>query len=159
VFGIGRELNEKQWRATLRQLVAMGHLRPDSEAFGALKLTDTARGVLKGETEVMLREETPGSRLRAIRTKSRRGDIAPVSGTADKAGDPTLLGTLRAWRSQVARSRGVPAYVVLHDSTIDGIAASRPTTLAQLRGIPGIGDKKLEHYGDELLALVKAVAA
>ena len=159
VFGIGRELNEKQWRATLRQLVAMGHLRPDSEAFGALKLTDTARGVLKGETEVMLREETPGSRLRAIRTKSRRGDIATVPGAADKAGDPTLLGTLRAWRSQVARSRGVPAYVVLHDSTIDGIAASRPTTLAQLRGIPGIGDKKLEHYGDELLALVKAVAA
>jgi ATP-dependent DNA helicase RecQ len=159
VFGIGRELNEKQWRATLRQLVAMGHLRPDSEAFGALKLTDTARGVLKGETEVMLREETPGSRLRATRTKSRRGDIAPISGAADTAGDPTLLGALRAWRSQVARTRGVPAYVVLHDSTIDGIAASKPTTLAQLRGIPGIGDKKLEHYGDELLALVKAASA
>jgi ATP-dependent DNA helicase RecQ len=159
VFGIGRELNEKQWRAALRQLVAMGHLRPDSEAFGALKLTDTARGVLKGETEVMLREETPGSRLRAVRTKSRRGDIAPVSAAAGKAGDPTLLGALRAWRSQVARTRGVPAYVVLHDSTIDGIAASRPTTLTQLRGIPGIGDKKLEHYGDELIALVKASRA
>jgi ATP-dependent DNA helicase RecQ len=56
----------------------------------------------------------------------------------------------------VARQRGVPAYVVLHDATIDGIAAVRPTTSAQLRGIPGIGDKKLEHYGDELLALVKA---
>ena len=56
----------------------------------------------------------------------------------------------------MARQRGVPAYVVLHDSTIDGIAASRPTTLAELRDIPGIGDKKLEHYGDELIALVKA---
>src|SRR6195256_5688584 len=77
VFGIGAELNEKQWRAALRQLVAMGHLRPDSEAFGALKLTETARGVLKGETEVWLREEAPGSRIRASRTKSRRGDIAP----------------------------------------------------------------------------------
>src|ERR1700729_4360150 len=76
VFGIGAELNEKQWRAVIRQLVAMGHLQPDAEAFGALKLTDTARGVLKGETEVMLREETPGSRLRASRTKSRRGDLA-----------------------------------------------------------------------------------
>lgn len=61
---------------------------------------------------------------------------------------------LQAWRAQVARSRGVPAYVVLHDSTIDGIAASRPTTLTQLREIPGFGDKKLEHY--ELIALVKA---
>ena len=60
---------------------------------------------------------------------------------------------------QIARKRGVPAYVVLHDSTIDGIATSRPTTLTQLRGIPGIGDKKLEHYGDELIALVKTAVA
>jgi ATP-dependent DNA helicase RecQ len=159
VFGIGRELNEKQWRAALRQLVAMGHLRPDSEAFGALKLTETARGVLKGETEVMLREQAEGTRIRATRTKSRRGDIvAPPDGRGVTA-SPTLVGALRAWRSEVARKRAVPAYVVLHDSTIDGIASLRPTTSAQLRGIPGIGDKKLEHYGDELIALVKASRA
>ncbi len=156
VFGIGRELNEKQWRSALRQLVAMGHLQADSEAFGALKLTETARGVLKGETEVLLREHAAGSRLRATRIKSRRGDIAPQAAGQGEAGNPALIGALRTWRSQVARQRGVPAYVVLHDATIDGIATARPTTLAQLRGIPGIGDKKLEHYGDELLALVKA---
>ncbi len=156
VFGIGAELNEKQWRAALRQLVAMGHLKPDSEAFGALKLTDTARGVLKGETEVMLREEVAGVRVRATRTKSRRGDIAPQIAGQAGAGNPALVSALRVWRSEVARTRGVPAYVVLHDATIDGIAASRPTTQDQLRGIPGIGDKKLEHYGDELIALVKA---
>jgi ATP-dependent DNA helicase RecQ len=156
VFGIGRELNERQWRAALRQLVAMGHLQPDGEAFGALKLTDTARGVLKGETEVMLREAAAGSRNRPSRTKSRRGDIAQLSDGRAEAGNPNLIGALRAWRSEVARKRGVPAYVVLHDSTIDGIATSRPTTPEQLRGIPGIGDKKLEHYGDELIALVKA---
>src|SRR5713226_3946183 len=156
VFGIGRELNERQWRAALRQLVAMGHLAPDSEAFGALKLTDTARGVLKGETEVMLREEAAGSRIRASRTRSRRGDIAPQAAGQGETVNAALLGALRTWRSVMARKRGVPAYVVLHDSTIDGIAASRPTTLEQLRGIPGIGDKKLEHYGNELLALVKA---
>jgi len=156
VFGIGAELNEKQWRGAIRQLVAMGHLQPDAEAFGALKLTETARGVLKGETEVMLREEAAGSRHRPSRTKSRRGDIASVSAGQGKAGDPSLIGALRAWRSDVARQRGVPAYVVLHDATIDGIAASRPTTPGQLRNIPGIGDKKLEHYGDELIALVKA---
>jgi ATP-dependent DNA helicase RecQ len=156
VFGIGSELNEKQWRGVIRQLVAMGHLVADSEAFGALKLTDSARGVLKGETEVMLREQAPGTRIRATRTKSRRGDIAPnVAGQAEAA-NPTLVGALRAWRSEVARKRGVPAYVVLHDATIEGIAASRPTTLTQLRDIPGIGDKKLEHYGDELIALVRA---
>jgi len=156
VFGIGAELNEKQWRGAIRQLVAMGHLQPDAEAFGALKLTETARGVLKGETEVMLREEAAGSRHRPSRTKSRRGDIASVSAGQGKSGDPSLIGALRAWRSEVARQRGVPAYVVLHDATIDGIAASRPTTPGQLRNIPGIGDKKLEHYGDELIALVKA---
>jgi ATP-dependent DNA helicase RecQ len=156
VFGIGAELNEKQWRAALRQLVAMGHLRADGEAFGALKLTETARGVLKGETEVMLREQAAGSRIRATRTKSRRGDLAQPPAGRGETGSPTLLAALRAWRSQVARERGVPAYVVLHDSTIDGIATARPATPTQLRGIPGIGDKKLEHYGDELIALVKA---
>jgi ATP-dependent DNA helicase RecQ len=153
VFGIGAELNEKQWRAVTRQLVALGYLQADSEAYGALKLTETARGVLKGETEVMLREETAGTG-RAPRARSRRGDLAPPRG-AD-SGDPDLLAVLRAWRSEVARKRNVPAYVVLHDATMDGIATARPTTPAQLRGIPGIGDKKLEHYGDELIALVTA---
>ena len=155
VFGIGRELNEKQWRAALRQLVAMGHLAPDSEAFGALKLTETARGVLKGETEVMLREQTADTRVRASHVKSRRGDLAPASPGRAQTGHPALLAALRAWRSETARQRGVPAYVVLHDSTIDGIASLRPATLTQLRDIPGIGDKKLEHYGDALIALVK----
>jgi ATP-dependent DNA helicase RecQ len=158
VFGIGRELNEKQWRAALRQLVAMGHLRADGEAFGALKLTESSRGVLKGEAEIWLREAAASSRNRAIRSKSRRGDLAaaPANGAA---GDPALHAALKAWRSEIARKRGVPAYVVLHDSTIDGIAAARPSTLNALRNIPGIGDKKLEHYGDELLALVRAADA
>ena len=156
VFGIGAELNEKQWRGVIRQLVAMGHLEADSEAFGALKLTESARGVLKGETEVMLRETPEGTRVRASRTKSRRGDPASRAAGQTATGDPGLQAALRAWRSEIARKRGVPAYVVLHDATIDGIAASRPATLSQLRNIPGIGDKKLEHYGDELITLVKA---
>ena len=61
---------------------------------------------------------------------------------------------LRSWRAGVARARNVPAYVVLHDATIDGIASEHPTTLDQLREIPGIGDKKLEHYGADILAIV-----
>src|SRR6267154_2341323 len=156
VFGIGAELNEKQWRSVVRQLVAMGHLQADSEAFGALKLTETARAVLKGETEVMLREAPAGARVRGSRSKSRRGDLAPRATGEGRSNDAGLQTDLRAWRSEIARKRGVPAYVVLHDSTIDGIAASRPTTLNELRNIPGIGDKKLEHYSDELIALVKA---
>ena len=156
VFGVGRELNEKQWRVVLRQLIAMGHLRSDNEAYGALKLTETARGVLRGETEVWLREEQEGTRNRAIRAKSRRGDLAPASPGQTKAADPALYAALKAWRTETARKRSVPAYVVLHDSTIDGIAAVRPATLAELRGIAGIGDKKLEHYGVELMEVINA---
>ena len=155
-FGVGRELNEKQWRVVLRQLIAMGHLRSDNEAYGALKLTETARGVLRGETEVWLREEQEGTRNRAIRAKSRRGDLAPASPGQTKAADPALYAELKAWRTATARKRSVPAYVVLHDSTIDGIAAVRPATLAELRGIAGIGDKKLEHYGVELMEVINA---
>jgi ATP-dependent DNA helicase RecQ len=151
VFGIGRELNERQWRAAMRQLVAMGHLQSDREAFGALKLTDSARGVLKGETEILLREAVADARNRPSRSKSRRGDLAP---SPAGSGHPGLLGTLRAWRSEVARKHGVPAYVVLHDATIEDIATARPKTKEQLRGIPGIGDKKLERYGQELIELV-----
>jgi ATP-dependent DNA helicase RecQ len=152
VFGVGRELNEKQWRVVLRQLLALGHLRADHEAYGALKLTGSARGVLRGETEVWLREEQEGRRNRAVST--RRGNLADASPGPTRGADRALLEALRAWRSETARKRGVPAYVVLHDSTLDGIAAVRPATLAGLRGIAGIGDKKLEHYGAELLALI-----
>jgi ATP-dependent DNA helicase RecQ len=152
VFGIGHELNERQWRSALRQLVAMGHLQADSEAFGALKLTDSARGVLKGETEVLLREKAIGAR--SSRTRLKRGDSAPSK--PGDAGDAILIDKLRTWRSEVARKHGVPAYVVLHDATIDGIASLRPRTQEQLRGIPGIGDKKLERYGHDLIALVNA---
>ena len=157
VFGVGADLNERQWRAALRQLVAMGHLRADSEAFGALKLTESARGVLKGETEVLLREE-PSRRERGSRRGSRRGGTSAGAGGQSSAVNPDLLASLKAWRSQTARERGVPAYVVLHDATIEGIAASCPQTLAALRGIAGIGDTKLQHYGDALLALVRAAA-
>jgi ATP-dependent DNA helicase RecQ len=155
VFGVGVELNQKQWRAVMRQLVAQGHLHADSEAFGALKLTGSARGVLRGETVVMLREETARASGRAG-SRSRRGGEASAARPSGEgtAGQSQLLGILRSWRSETARKLNMPAYVVLHDATLEGIAATRPTTHAQLRGISGIGDKKLERYGDELIALV-----
>lgn len=148
VFAIGSELTEKQWRAVMRQLVARGFLYADAEQFNSLKLTESARGVLKGEIELMFREEAAG---RSPRKNSRRGALAaPKSDNADA----DLVSRLRAWRAGVARERNVPAYVVLHDATIDGIASEHPTTLSQLREIQGIGDKKLEHYGADILAIV-----
>lgn len=156
VFGIGGELNEKQWRSALRQLVAMGHLRANSEAFGALELTDSARAVLKGETEVSLREKAIG--VRVGRRRSKGDDPGSRILGPSEAHNAILIDKLRAWRSEVARKQGIPAYVVLHDATIDGIASLRPRTREQLRGVAGIGDKKLERYGRELIELVNTEA-
>jgi ATP-dependent DNA helicase RecQ len=156
VFGVGLELNDRQWRTVIRQLVALGHLLPDSEAFGALKLTATSRGVLKGETEVMLREDTPSksgkSKINGKATKRANSELAePRTSHAS-----SLLAALRAWRSGVARKDGVPAYVVLHDATLEGIVDILPKTHSQLRTVSGIGDRKLERYGDVLLELVRS---
>jgi len=167
VFGVGAELNEKQWRAVIRQLVGLGLLQPDSEAFGALKLTGSARSVLKGEREVMLREQAAASSTRKRATKegtSKRNTssaaASPVlAGNYKKPRDANLLGALRAWRTSIAKQRKVPAYVILHDATLEGIASTRPNSHDQLRAVAGIGDKKLEHYGDALLSLVRSAAS
>jgi ATP-dependent DNA helicase RecQ len=154
----------------VRQLVSLGHLQPDSEAFGALKLTPSARGVLKGESEVMLREETAAGspRKRVIKANTiRRGtalsSASPGSSAVHdkyhKNGEENLIRVLRNWRSGMARKHGVPAYVVLHDATLEGIASFRPQTHDQLRAVTGNGDKKLERYGDALLSLVRSEAS
>jgi ATP-dependent DNA helicase RecQ len=153
VFGVGSELTDRQWRSVLRQLVALGHLRSDSEAFGGLKLTESSRGVLRGETVIMLREDRSATKSRKRdRAKAQATSAAPSGSTASAS----LFAALRSWRSATAREHGVPAYVILHDATLEGIAAVRPKTRDQLRGVSGIGDKKLEHYGDALLELVRA---
>ena len=149
VFGVGTELTERQWRAVIRQLVAQGHLQSDAE-FGGFKLSETSRGVLRGETQVMLREEA--ERKRIPRSRTRQAAAATAAGPFS----PALFAALRSWRSDTAREHNVPAYVILHDATLEGIAAARPQTLDQLRAIPGIGDKKLERYGRALLVIVQA---
>src|SRR5262249_40355858 len=101
VFGVGLELNEKQWRTVLRQVAALGHLGDDGDAFGAVTVSESGRGLLRGEIEVMLREETADSRNSAIRNSSKRGDLAPAP--HGKAGDPALHAALRAWRANTAR--------------------------------------------------------
>jgi ATP-dependent DNA helicase RecQ len=150
-FGIGADRDERQWRAVFRQLVALGHLWADGEAFGALKLTPTARQVLKGETSVMLREQA------ARPARAKRGKKSSARETAGAAApDSALLRALRAWRLGVAREHGVPAFVVFHDGTLETIAALRPGTREALRGVSGVGEKKLERYGEALLEVVRS---
>jgi ATP-dependent DNA helicase RecQ len=146
VFGAGSDLDEATWRTVFRQLVALGFARPDHDAYGGLRLTETARAVLKGEQQVEMR--------RAVnRAKPKR---SRVSTTVALAGvDADLLSRLKAWRSGQARAQSVPPYVVFHDSTLSAIAAAQPKDMNALSGIAGIGAKKLERYGPALLELLR----
>jgi len=148
-FGIGAERSAREWRAIARQCIALGLLEVDHDAYGALRLAAESRAVLKGERTVSLREWREPKR--SARKKAFK-EALPGEAQA-------LFERLRAWRAETARSHGVPAYVIFHDATLREIAQARPSSLAELRRIPGIGAKKLEAYGGEIVGLVSAFTA
>jgi len=149
-YGIGKELSEKDWRAVLRQLVALGYLEIDHASYGALKLSPSSRAVLKGEQTVLLRKQEEKKTLRETRGKSPTAQL-------DNNGQ-TLFESLRAWRAATAKEHGLPAYVIFHDATLAEIAHLCPQSPAQLRQISGIGARKLESYGAALINLCQAHA-
>jgi len=151
-FGVGADRSETQWRAVFRQLIALGFLEADADAYGAFKLTEAARGVLTGTTRVSLREEAP--RAKGGGKRAARGTTKPSLAAAGP-GAQGLLDALRAWRLKTAQEHGVPAFVIFHDSTLGAIAAAQPRDVADLRGISGIGATKLERYGQALLDVVR----
>ena len=146
-FGIGTDLDDKTWKSLFRQLIARGLLAVDHERFNALALTESARPLLRGEASLQVRVPT-------TRRKSRR---EPRIVGRDARHD-ALYEKLRNWRAETARERNVPAYVIFHDATLLEIAQLRPASLDQLSQISGVGDRKLEAYGELLLALVGADA-
>jgi ATP-dependent DNA helicase RecQ len=148
-FGIGADLSEADWRLVLRQLVAQHLVEVDYDTFNVLRLTEGSRAVLKGERRVELRRPSDKP-PRARRDKRRAGD--PAATLAD--GDSAVFERLRAWRAQIAREHGVPAYVVFHDATLRAIAEARPRAPADLQGISGVGAAKLARYGEDLLRVV-----
>ncbi len=155
-FGIGSEFSEVQLRGVLRQLIAIGALAVDTEAFNTLKLTDGSRAVLKGESSVALRESVSAPAPRkARREKSARGAASPAAASLDSAGQARFA-ALKAWRAEVAREHNLPAYVIFHDATLAAIAQRAPATLEDLQGISGIGAKKLEAYGADVLRVSAA---
>jgi len=155
-FGIGAEFSETQLRGVLRQLIATGALAVDGQAFNTLKLTDGSRPVLKGETAVQLRESVslPAASRRSRRTDAAKAAPAVAAGLTDSG--QTRFAALKAWRSEVARAHNLPAYVIFHDATLAAIAALAPRTLDDLQGISGMGAKKLEAYGAEVLRVLGA---
>jgi ATP-dependent DNA helicase RecQ len=145
VFGIGADLDDAAWRGVFRQLVALGLVEVDHAAYGALKLAEAARPVLRGETRVQMRELSERA-PKPRRGRSRGDDGLPPA-------DAALLERLKAWRLAEARTQAVPAYVILHDSTLVEIARRHPRRTSDLAGVPGIGARKLERYGEALLAV------
>ncbi len=149
VFGVGTDLDDTTWRGVFRQLVALGYASPDHEAYGALRLSEASRPVLRGEKRIEMRRIMP--RKDKATARRRVPDADTIS-----AADASLLEALKAWRSGQAREQAVPAYVIFHDRTLTAIAAERPRDLAALSEIDGIGARKLERYGPALLELLQS---
>jgi ATP-dependent DNA helicase RecQ len=147
-FGIGTELGDQEWRGVVRQLLAQGLLAVSSDGYGTLVIAPAAAEVLDGSRRVMLRREPE---RKAKVSKQRAGVELPDAARG-------LFERLREWRAGVAREQGVPAYIVFGDATLRGIAVTKPTTLEQLGTISGVGEKKLEAYGDGVLEVVAAAA-
>ncbi len=149
-FGIGTELAEKEWRAVFRQLVARGYLSVDAEGHGGLALDESCRPLLKGEASLRL-----GRQHLEAKRKSRKAKAGRPA--AQVAGDP-LFEALRAKRRELAQAQGVPPYVVFADKTLAAMVAERPQSLAEFARLSGVGEAKLERYGEVFLAVILAAS-
>ncbi len=149
-FGIGAERSEAEWRAIVRQCIAAGLVDVDHATYGTLHLTAKSRAVLRGEEQIMLRRFVNDTK----RKKARGRASFDLAEGLDAAG-AALFDALRSWRLAAAREHSVPAYVIFHDGTLKDIARLRPASYTALAAIPGVGAKKLEAYGDDLLALIE----
>ena len=157
-FGIGADLSEVQLRGVLRQLIAIGAVAVDAQAFNTLQLTDASRAVLRGEVPVQLRASvsSPAERKAKRSSAVHAGSVGKTPIALDAAAQ-TRYTALKAWRGEVAKEHNLPAYVIFHDATLAAIAERAPLSLADLQGISGIGAKKLEAYGEEVLRVMVSV--
>jgi len=145
VFGIGTDLQESEWRAVVRQLLAQGLLAVEGD-YGTIALTDGSAAVLSRQREVLLRKEPERTRRSAAGT-AKKAAVADLTAAA-----VPVFERLRAWRAATAKEQGVPAYVIFHDATLRQIATEAPASLAALGTVSGVGENKLAKYGDQILA-------
>lgn len=147
---IGADLSESEWRAVARQLIAGGMLAVDQ--YGALHLTNESSAILKGERELWLRHDPAPNKRQSSATRTRKAaaaiEVPPES--------QQLFEDLRAWRLERAKQDDVPAFVVFADATLCELAVERPDDTAALLQINGVGAKKLDTYGDEVLEIIRA---
>ena len=150
-FGIGSDKSEAEWRALLRQLIALGLVAVDYDNYSALKLTEASKAVLRGEVRVALRQYKKAEKaVKHKRQSAKDYEEAQLSNE-----EQSLFDQLRWWRVETARTHNVPAYVIFPDATLREIARVAPQTLTALRAISGVGDKKLDSYGQSILTLIE----
>jgi ATP-dependent DNA helicase RecQ len=153
-FGIGQDISEAEWRAILRQVIALGLVSVDYEVYNSLKLTDAAKPVLRGGEQIQLRRYQKPVKARREASKPKGYAEAELSPR-----DQIIFDKLRWWRVETARSHNLPAYVIFVDATLREIAKAKPASLEQLRGVSGVGERKLASYGDEIVALIAELTA
>ncbi|HPF69961.1 MAG TPA: RQC domain-containing protein, partial [Candidatus Krumholzibacteria bacterium] len=159
-WGIGQDLDDRQWRGVFRQLVAAGLLAVSPDGYGGLRLTERARPVLRGEVALPLRRDAVHA-LPAVavpKKKRRNAALEALGATKGQMEDPAaeaLFERLRARRRELAEEHGVPPYVIFHDKTLAAMAVHRPGDREQMLRIGGVGLSKLERYGDAFLAEIR----
>jgi ATP-dependent DNA helicase RecQ len=154
-FGIGKALSQQQWSSVYRQLVAGGYLESDIEAYGGLKLSESARPVLRSESEVWLRRDAE-----VVKQKiSKAGRGANAKEIYSAVSEDPLWYLLKAKRTELAREQGVPPYVIFHDSTLLEILNRRPSNIDEMSQISGVGQAKLDRYGDAFLQVLEDAAS
>ncbi|SHE34010.1 ATP-dependent DNA helicase RecQ [Ruegeria intermedia] len=146
-YGIGKDWSRPQWQAIFRQMMGHDLVRPDPERHGALRMTEAAKPILKGEAQITLRKDT-------LRKATRRPAVKMM--VSDE--DAPLLSALKAKRRALAEAARVPAYVIFPDRTLIEMAEKRPMTLDEMARIGGVGAKKLDRYGDTFLEVIAGEA-
>ena len=150
-FAIGTELEIQQWHSVFRQLVSRGYIYADMDSYGALKLTDKCRPLLRGEESIELRKDN----IEKVKKKNSSKSVKSSKSTAalPEEAQP-LWQALRALRKQMAIDHGIPPFTVFHDSTMMAMISANPTNKQELLTISGVGLSKLDKYGEQFLAVI-----
>ncbi|OZG72394.1 ATP-dependent DNA helicase RecQ [Hahella sp. CCB-MM4] len=147
-FGIGQDRSASQWQSVLRQLLVQGHVFSDSERYGAIRLTEASRPLLRGEMNLELREDV-------VEKVARKDKASPRRNIELSVNDEPLWEALRDCRKRLATEQSVPPYVIFHDATLLQMVDQKPTSKDEMAMISGVGQAKLDRYGQAFIDVIE----
>ncbi|MCX5814887.1 MAG: DNA helicase RecQ [Proteobacteria bacterium] len=160
-FGAGKELSETEWKSVFRQLVAAGLLRVDIDGKGGFRLTSKCNSIFKNEQKVELRKDPVPAYLtkkaKPVKAKSETSNERNKVKTIAYPFQNEIWNALRSLRHEIAEKKRLPAYAIFHDSTLKALCEHLPGSLEEMRSIPGVGEKRLEMYGEQILKIIKQI--